>query len=219
MSWRDRATPAAEGGWRSRATKLPTEADATIAAEKKFAEEQGGPVNFLNSMVRGSSIAENFPGGSTLADVGSSIGTGIAALTTTEPGDDYLSRLGQNYDQAAGGMQRADAERAAIDARSPVAVGTKEILAEIAPMALKTAPAPAPQVQTPSMQDELNRFLKQKYGKNTGYTPDAIPDYVTPSSGSQGQSILSQTLKKGENFLDPKTRMALWLARRIGGKP
>lgn len=172
------------------------------------AEEIPG-ADFARSMAIGSSIGESIPGGKTLGDIGSKIGSGIVAATTTMPGEGYFDRLGQNYDQGQEAMAAADRERAAIDAQSPMAMGTKEVLGSLAMMPAQRMAKPV--IQTgqfrypgDSTGEKLKMYLQQKMARDP-----------SKAGAGMGQKVMSEAAQMGETMLPNSVQMALYLARKF----
>lgn len=174
-------------------------------------DEGSGMGDFANSMIRGTSIAENMPGGSALASLGSKIGSGISAATMAPFSD---KSFGELYDEGQGAMASADAERSAIDAKSPMAVGVKEIMGELPMMAMKREAPQALDMDTPtpgqfsypadSTRERMSQYLKEKMARD-------------PAAPGGGSSMMSTVLKEGEEMLPYKARLMLRLGRKFGG--
>jgi len=176
--WKDRAQAVSApteggGGWRSRATPVGGGAGQQSADSQPFPGYDVG-----NSLLRGSSVAEQMPGGQMLSDLGSKIGSGISAATMAPFSD---KSFGELYDEGQGAMAKADAERQAIDAKSPVTQGVKEIMGQLPMMAMKQetpgagAAEEMGQFQYPggAGQAKLDSYRSQLGGTMEGYITPA----------------------------------------------
>jgi len=200
-----KSEPSAEGPW----TKFkPT-------AQPKD-DTGGGAGDFVNSMALGSSIGEQMPGGKTIADLGTKIGSGIVAATTTMPGEGYLDRLGGNYDQSMAASKSAEDERAAYDAKSPMAQGVKEIMGELPLMAAKTEGAPV-STQGP-MQSPAAQPGKFAYPPDTA--KEKLMEYFSKKNmGTAGNAVKGIIKEGAEEMLPYPARVALRMKRKFGGSP
>lgn len=142
---------------------------ASAGAQPQSSGESEPSPNPIDSMLMGSSVAEQMPGGKTLADIGSKIGSGIVAATTTAPGAGYMDRFGKTYDQGQQAMADADQTRAMIDAANPTTQGVKEIMGQLPAMAQKRAPIETP-METPgefsypadSRMEKIREYLSKQ---------------------------------------------------------
>lgn len=125
---------------------MPFDPDAYLAESKggfdpdAYLEEGSSAIgDFANSMVRGSSLGEHVPGGKSLGDLGTMIGSGIVAATSAPFSD---QSMGEIYDQSMAASDEAAARREAIDAKSPMAAVAKDILGGVAMIPARAAETP-----------------------------------------------------------------------------
>jgi hypothetical protein len=117
--------------------------------------EFGDDANFMRSMIGGSAIAEHMPGGKAVSDLGTKIGSGIAAATEAPFSD---QSVGQLYDRNMQASQTAENQRSAYDAESPLAEGTKDVLGGIAVAPMKKPPLTG----EAALQKEIADFMKKR---------------------------------------------------------
>lgn len=161
--------------------------------------------DFARSMFMGSSIGENIPGGKQLADVGSKIGSAISAGVMAPFSE---KNFGELYDEGQAAMAKADAERAAIDQASPVAQGTKEVLANLAFVPARAGGPAKEVIRTGQFRypgdtrtEKLKMYLQQKFAN------------VPPGAMQAAKEV-------GEDLLPLPARLMLRLSRKFGsGSP
>lgn len=100
---------------------------------------------FGNALLHGRNVGEHMPGGETIANVGSSIGAGAAALTAMPFSDESFSNLYAKYRQPM--IEQSEKEKAA-DEASLSARLVKSGLAGLPVGALKSASVAAPAKET-----------------------------------------------------------------------